>query len=126
MAHVPGKGHYRAAVTRIVPAFAGQVRFDHGAAGGVLALLIGHPCLPALRGLLESPATGLLRQGFAGFEVPVEAAVGQARSGHHIDHADPVQTAFAEQPRGGIDDGLAVEVGLFAGNAGHGSFSISG
>ncbi|MNJ02668.1 hypothetical protein D3C73_1627020 [compost metagenome] len=50
----------------------------------------------------------------------IETAMGQARSGHDVDDADPVQAALAKQPGGGLDDDFAVEVGLFAGNAGHG------
>ncbi|MCY1309366.1 hypothetical protein D9M70_594560 [compost metagenome] len=54
----------------------------------------------------------------------IEPAMGQAGRGHHINHADAMQAALAKQPRGGLDDDFAIEVGLLAGNSGHQALTV--
>ncbi|MNR46736.1 hypothetical protein D3C85_1657420 [compost metagenome] len=97
----------------------GQVRIDQCLACICFIFTCGSPFPPALTHLLERPLAGLPGQRFLGFEMTIEAAMSQAGRGHHIDDADAMQAALAEQPRGGVDDDFAVEVGLFAGNSGH-------
>jgi hypothetical protein len=74
-----------------------------GIAGGLVDDV--GPVLPHPR---DSACTGLGDEVFFGFEVAVEAAVGEAGCLHEVGYADAVDATLAKEPGGYVEDSLVV------------------
>src|SRR5471032_3499194 len=97
MAHVRGKGRYRAAITGIVAVGGRKIVAQDGLACRLRVFTALDLVLPTLVRMLKGLMAGFVGQGFLGREMPVETTVGQPGGGHYVRQADAVQARSEER-----------------------------